>query len=168
MNDMETQRLNNIIYFLKEQNALKDIDDLNGKYQQKYVSSKLLTDIKHFEKIGIIDHLPKGALNFYGLTYEAKNEIDSLPTQFQENPYDFFLNKYEAKKQTEKEKERFDFLTKKWIYKTRLLPYFLSIIAIVISTCSYLNSKKQPQKQSEQSQILQQPTNDTSHKVQHP
>ncbi|KIQ23048.1 hypothetical protein RT99_05210 [Flavobacterium sp. MEB061] len=36
------------------------------------------------------------------------------------------------------EKEKYDFLSKKWIYRTRFLPYILSLIAIILSILTFI------------------------------
>ena len=38
------------------------------------------------------------------------------------------------------EKEKFDFLSKKWIYKTRFLPYILSAIALILSILTFVSN----------------------------
>lgn len=42
------------------------------------------------------------------------------------------------------EKENYDFLSKRWIYKNRLLPYFVSGAALLVSILTlYINNQKQ-------------------------
>lgn len=55
-----------------------------------------------------------------------------------------YLKSEEEKSNQNSEKDRIDFLSKKWIYKTRLLPYFLSLGALIFSGVNlYMtNSKK--------------------------
>ena len=55
-----------------------------------------------------------------------------------------YLKVEEEKSIQNSEKDRIDFLSKKWIYKTRLLPYFLSLSALIFSGVNlyFANSKK--------------------------
>ena len=73
---------------------------------------------------------------------------------------------FREKQKLEKEKEKYDLLTKRWVYKTRYLPHLLSLAALLVSiyTC---NTKKQTTKQSEQQTTQQAPINDSLHKEQH-
>ncbi|WP_123955302.1 hypothetical protein [Flavobacterium cheongpyeongense] len=58
-----------------------------------------------------------------------------------------WLKYQEDRKEKEKlnaEKENYDFLSKRWIYKNRLLPYFLSVAALTVSILTlYFNAQKQ-------------------------
>lgn len=44
------------------------------------------------------------------------------------------------------EKEKYDFLSKKWVYKTRLLPFILSAIAISFSILTYISNLSKQQR----------------------
>lgn len=44
------------------------------------------------------------------------------------------------------EKEKYDFLSKKWVYKTRLLPFILSAIAISFSILTYISDLSKQQR----------------------
>jgi hypothetical protein len=58
------------------------------------------------------------------------------------------LEQEKGKALTNSEKEKYDFLSKKWVYKTRLLPFILSAIAICFSILTLiLNLNKQQQNQ---------------------
>jgi hypothetical protein len=50
------------------------------------------------------------------------------------------------KTKRETEKDEYDFKTKKWIYKTRFLPYFISGLALIISVLSYFKKDKEATK----------------------
>lgn len=50
------------------------------------------------------------------------------------------------------EKEKFDFLSKKWIYKTRFLPYILSSIALILSILTFVSNIN---KQNENAKLKQ-------------
>ncbi|CAD0002671.1 hypothetical protein [Flavobacterium chungangense] len=54
-----------------------------------------------------------------------------------------YLKAEEEISKQNKEKDKVDFLSKKWIYKTRLLPYFLSLSALILSGLTfYINLNK--------------------------
>ena len=52
------------------------------------------------------------------------------------------------------EKDKYDFLSKKWIYKTRLLPFILSAISIIFSIITFIsNQSKQKENLKLQQEI---------------
>ncbi|WP_326981040.1 hypothetical protein VUJ46_12160 [Chryseobacterium sp. MYb264] len=54
------------------------------------------------------------------------------------------LNSIKENKEKDIEKNNYDFLTKKWIYKTRFLPYIFSFLALVISIyAAFFKDKKE-------------------------
>lgn len=57
-----------------------------------------------------------------------------------------YLEREKGKALTNSEKEKYDFLSKKWVYKTRFLPFILSAIAICFSILTFIsNLNKQQQ-----------------------
>jgi hypothetical protein len=61
----------------------------------------------------------------------------------------------QTQKSITEEKDKYDLLTKKWIYKTRLFPYFVSFIALIVSIFAYF---KKPEKEKPATQSTQQQT----------
>ncbi len=74
----------------------------------------------------------------YQINMNGIHFADRIPFgEYKEKPYSYHLM-IEDKKATEEEnKNRYDFLQKRFIYKARWIPYIVSGIAIVISVFAY-------------------------------
>lgn len=59
----------------------------------------------------------------------------------------------QTKKAADDEKDRYDRLMKKWVYKTRLFPYIVSFIALVVSVLAYFK-KPETKPPATQSRVL--------------
>lgn len=61
-----------------------------------------------------------------------------------------------TKSKINSEKDKYDFLSKKWIYKTRLLPYVLSFLALIFAALTFvMNYNKQVDTEKMQNEIKQ-------------
>lgn len=78
-----------------------------------------------------------------------------------------YLQKLQQEKELARRKETADLLTKEWIYKTRLFPYIVSLLALTVSIFGYFKEpKKEQSKTLSNSQLTQPlPKSDTLHKV---
>jgi hypothetical protein len=86
----------------------------------------LFNKFKHLEK--------KNNNNYYGELSADGRVAKAAGGHFK------YLQKLNEEKELEKEKDKYDLAVKKWTYKSRYVPYVLSLIAVVISSLVYFNN----------------------------
>lgn len=116
-----------VIQLHKDNNGVYDWKDFTTIFNTSH-TTRLIVARALRDKDIIGDHVTGTRLKEYGWTFKGfENERQSADKQ----------------RNLSEEKDKYDILSKKWIYKTRLIPYLVSFGALFFSVFSYVMRDKE-------------------------